>query len=188
VRQLSWFRYGLLLATVMLLVAAGAGARQAPPVAEQAPAWAEAPGLRGFYYVTEENKKPVEALAACAPGYHMASLWEILDPAELHYAQHVAGAQVLADQGSGPPAGFWGWVRTGGDGSVANVAGQANCNVWTDTELGHFGTIVQLSPDWASAATAISPWEAKTWGCQQHAQVWCVSYEVSLMWLPVIRK
>jgi hypothetical protein len=180
-------RYGLLLLLSLLVVTgAGARARQAQePVAGER-AGVQVAGLRGFYYVTEADRRPAEALSSCAAGYHMASLWEILDPTELRYARCLAEAKVLADQGSGPPAGYWGWVRTGGDGSVVELAGQANCHVWTDTALGHFGTIVRLNPDWAAPASAISPWEARTWGCQQIAPVWCVSDGVYGVWLPMV--
>lgn len=178
-------RYGLLL-LLSLLVVTGARARPGPAAVEAEGAAAQVAGLRGFYYVSAANWRPVEAPASCAAGYHMASVWEMLDPAALRYARYLTGAQVQADQGSGPPAGFWGWVRTGGDGSVADIAGQGNCEVWTDTALGHYGTIVRLNPDWAAPASVISPWEAKTWGCQQIAPVWCVSDGVYGVWLPMV--
>jgi hypothetical protein len=150
-------RYGLLL-LLSLLVVTGARARPGPAAVEvEQGRRPRLPGLRGFYYVSAANWRPVEAPASCAAGYHMASLWEMLDPAALRYARYLTGAQVQADQGSGPPAGFWGWVRTGGDGSVADIAGQANCHVWTDTALGHYGTIVRLNPDWASAGECDQP-------------------------------
>ena len=39
---------------------------------------AQAPSMRQ-YYVTTTKKPGGEATTACAAGYHMASLWEILD-------------------------------------------------------------------------------------------------------------
>lgn len=41
-------------------------------------------GPRGFYLTTTTHTGD-QALAACAAGFHMASLWEILDPSNLRY-------------------------------------------------------------------------------------------------------
>jgi hypothetical protein len=37
------------------------------------------------YYLTNTTHLPDSALTACAPGFHMASIWEILDPSNLNY-------------------------------------------------------------------------------------------------------
>jgi hypothetical protein len=62
------------------------------------------------FYLTQDGYDGSQALSACAQGYHMASLWEILDPSNLSYDTSL-GATV-ADSGSGPPNGS-GWIRTG---------------------------------------------------------------------------
>ena len=62
------------------------------------------------------------AAAACAAGFHMAALVELLDPSTLAY---VAGLGVpepfQSDQGSGPPFQLRGWARTGMGGPRADI-------------------------------------------------------------------
>lgn len=131
-------------------------------------------GQRSFY-VTLSNVNGDQALNSCAEGYHMASLYELHDPTALTYALGEPTAKTLADQGTGPVAGWWGWVRTGGVASTTNAAGQANCDLWTSAVAGEYGTLVRLSQDWTAPATAISPWQAQTWSCSGLAPVWCIS-------------
>lgn len=125
------------------------------------------------YYVTNANFTGDEVLAACAAGYHAASLWEIYDTTDLAYAYSHPDAQTLADSAWGPPI-WWGWVRTGGDPSAANTAGQANCNAWTTGQSGTYGTLVRPNSAWTGASTTISPWQTQTWSCAGIAPVWCV--------------
>lgn len=140
------------------------------------------------FYITTANLLGDAALDTCAEGYHFASLWEILDVNDLKYAEDHPAAKVRADQGDGPAAGWWGWVRTGVDAYTGNSAGQANCNLWASSEVGDYGTIVRLDPVWTDAAVAISPWETQTWSCAGTAPVWCVSDPVFGLWLPTVIK
>ncbi len=165
--------------------AAGAGAAAAAAERPQAPLVQY--GERSFY-VTEENFDGSQALAACVEGYHMASLWEMMDVTALSYATDLAEARVQSDQGMGPPAGWWGWVRTGNGASAVNAAGQANCMAWTSNTAGDFGSLVRLNASWATPRTAISPWQAQVWGCNLHAPVWCVSDPVYGVFLPGVWK
>jgi hypothetical protein len=109
----------------------------------------------------------------------MASLWEILDTSNLKYASDV-GVKIL-DQGSGPPAGIWGWVRTGwtttsGSTEGSSTPGQAHCFLWSHSTDDYRGTRVRLSNDWGRAFrnTPIAPWEADARKCNNREHVWCV--------------
>ncbi len=66
-------------------------------------------GARQFY-LTRNRFQGDEALTACAPGYHMASLWEIHDVTYLRYNTALGSTQ--ADSGLGPPS-----VASHGDGT-----------------------------------------------------------------------
>jgi hypothetical protein len=126
---------------------------------------ADAAKLRKFY-VTVENLDGNETLTACAKGYHMASLWEILDTSNLSYN---ADLGITGDDtGSGPPSNLIGWIRTG------NItAGPSDCNAWNSDDVGDSGTVVSLLLSNAPA-TYISPWSAEISGCELTQHVWCV--------------
>ena len=170
----------LLIALVGLLVLFGAVAALTPLAGRgQGPAKQQR-GPRKFY-VTQGRYDGSQALSACADGYHMASLWEILDPSNLSYDTGLGAT--LADSGSGPPTVVPGWVRTGflssagitaADGSVQ--PGTANCQAWTSASSGAHGTTVYL-PIYTPAdvgVTPISPWVAGTRSCDRPELAWCV--------------
>lgn len=182
----QWSRAALVfLPSILLLVLAAATvARQRPDTPALAAGLPHLANEKRHFYVTTGNYFPTAAPATCAAGYHMASLWEIFDTSTLTYARDVPGAKTNADQGSGPVSGHWGWVRTGGSASVVNIAGRANCNLWTSRSAAEYGTIVQLSDFWTASAVAISPWQAKLWTCYDYAAVWCVSDPVYGSFLP----
>ena len=56
---------------------------------------------RRSFYLTKTTHTGAQALAACAEGYHMASLWEILNPSNLRYDTELG--VVVGDSGFGPP-------------------------------------------------------------------------------------
>jgi hypothetical protein len=178
----------LLLAMLLLIQAARALASQLPAENEPAETFLYLVGQPRHFYVSMTNVSGDDAINSCADGYHLASVWEILDVTDLVYASDHAAAKLLTDQGSGPAAGWWGWARTGGAASVANVAGRANCNAWASSTSGEYGTLVRLNPDWTDSATTISSWEAQTWSCAGTAPVWCVSDPVFGVWLPTMVK
>jgi len=129
------------------------------------------------FYLTAEDHTGATAATACTRGYHMASLWEILDVSNLQYAaipqRGVGSAIPTDDQGSGPPRRA-GWVRTGG---VAENAGSSNlglinCDAFT-VAVGE-GTTVTLLEAWNDAPTAIGPWEPRVAECAGTRFVWCV--------------
>lgn len=126
---------------------------------------------RSFYLTTTDHNGS-EALTACDTGFHMASLWEILDTSNLRY--DTSRGHTHADSGSGPPFAIHGWIRTGnqvGD----DGAGNANCLAYTTANELVFGTTVNLPRLWASPeVTVISPWVALAQTCNQTKRVWCV--------------
>ncbi len=123
------------------------------------------------YYLTKTNYNGANASTACASGYHMASLWEILDPSNLEYNTTLGHAR--DDSGEGPPVYYSGWVRTGYNGSSANIAGQGNCNAWTSSGPNDYGTVAYLPPDW-TAGQDIHIWRVGTRTCENAVPVWCV--------------
>ena len=127
------------------------------------------------FYLTRTAHDGNEALTACAPGYHMASLWEIFDPTQLRYETSLG--LVLADSGSGPPGGY-GYIRTGMEAVfVSNTFGTPpNCRAWTsDNGALYEGTAVSLTSAWLTqVGSALSPWNATVTVCSEPARVWCV--------------
>jgi hypothetical protein len=136
---------------------------------------AVAAGSGRRFLVTNTNVTGANADTSCPAGFHMASLWELHDVTALTYDQYVPNAKARSDMGTGPVAGWWAWVRTGNDAFNANLAGRANCDVWTSTTAGHYGTLARLAETWTAAGVAISPWQAQTWSCTGTAPVWCVA-------------
>jgi hypothetical protein len=126
------------------------------------------------FLVTAANSSGANADTSCPAGFHMANLYELTDVTHLTYA-NVTGARMRADQGGGPVAGWWGWVRTGYDSYYLNAAGRANCRLWSSATSGDYGTVVRLADTWTAAGVAISPWQAQTWSCGGTAPVWCVA-------------
>ena len=123
------------------------------------------------FYLTKTDHNGAQALSACAPGYHMASLWEIFDPSNLRYNTDLG--LTLEDSGFGPPARS-GWIRTGFMNSSADLAGSGNCNAWTSASADHNGSKVVLSPNWSLDGNITSPWNASHFSCSNVFQVWCV--------------
>lgn len=130
-------------------------------------------GQRSFY-LTDANYQTNEVLNACAEGYHMASLWEILDVSNLVYEANHPDAHTKSDSGSGPPALWFGWIRTGWDASGSNAAGSGNCQNWSSVDSGDVGSIVRLSNDWSSQPSRVGAWEPSTSTCNVVGPVWCV--------------
>ena len=124
------------------------------------------------FYATENLFTGGQALTACAPGYHMASLWEILNPTTLTY--NTTLGFVVGDSGSGPPD-LAGRIRTGYVEGGNPAAGVGNCHAWTSSADTDWGTLVSLSANWVANSTSISPWIAQVVTCDRPQLVWCVS-------------
>lgn len=133
-----------------------------------------------LFYLTVTSSEGNGALGACAPGYHMASFWEIHDTSQLRYNADLGLTR--ADSGSGPASGAPGWVRTGWFSGTSTTPGVGNCAAWTSNDLAHSGTTAALGGlDWSSPAQHGSPWRASTAACGftgpggiQPPRVWCV--------------
>jgi hypothetical protein len=138
-------------------------------------------------YLTNFSRTPSGVLSACSTGYHMASLWEIADISNLTYDTNHPDAYNKVDSGQGPPALWYGWVRTGYDSSTANTAGTGNCANWTSTTGTAYGTIARLTNNWDVSAGAFSYWEADPWTCAGTAPVWCVG-NFSNIHIPLVVK
>lgn len=130
---------------------------------------------RRSYYLTQTEHNGAQAPTACAAGYHMASLWEILDPSNLRYDTQLGFTQ--ADSGFGPPAALVeGWIRTGRDANSTGMPGFANCQAYMSDNLLDQGTAVRLTSVWDSPAELrrVEPWSSDNIGCGNFRRVWCV--------------
>ena len=125
------------------------------------------------FYLTPDRFDGSQALTACAPGYHMASLWEIHEPSNLTYNTKLGLPN--DDSGSGPPANLGGWIRTGSTSSGDGTPGVGNCNAGTSQDAGVSGTTMFLSPLWGLPSTFSSPWTPLSFTCDNAIRVWCVS-------------
>ena len=144
-------------------------------------------GLRRHFYVTAHKVPADQVLGACAPGYHAASIWEILDVSNLTYDAAHPAAFTRADSGQGPPSAWYGWVRTGYSSSSNSTAGMGNCYAWTSTSNSAHGTAVGLSYAWEIAPGDISTWDAESFGCDTVGPVWCVG-DFHSIYLPVVMR
>jgi len=124
------------------------------------------------YYLTQGTFDASQARMACEDGYHMASLWEIFDTTNLKY--DTSRGTTLSDSGSGPPAQFGGWIRTGGSFGTSTTPGVGNCNAYTTNLDSLHGTSVHLYSQWGDGATLVSPWRAVSDSCDELLPVWCV--------------
>lgn len=131
--------------------------------------------LKSGFYLTNTDYSPSTALTACATGYHMASIWELMNISALTYHSAHPSAHNKADDGYGPPSHWYGWVRTGWDSSANSTAGSGNCLNWTSSSNTDYGVSVRLSNAWATPLGSIGPWEATSFTCDMVGPVWCVS-------------
>ena len=161
------------LSTLALLVVALLsiliwGQREVAASGSQAPLSASPPMRQ--YYLASAAFDATYALSACVAGYHMASLWELLDTSHLTY--NSTQGMYYGDSGLGPPTVLWGWVRTGYNSNNGSTAGQANCNAWSSTSGN--GTYVSLPYNWTAAPQDIHVWTVGSTSCGSPAYVWCV--------------
>jgi hypothetical protein len=144
------------------------------PVSTLAAVVVPAPIKRGFY-LTNTSYATNVPLTACAKGYHMASIWELLEVSTLNYHFKHPYAYTKADSGKGPPSFWYGWVRTGYDSSNNSTAGTGNCNNWSSVSGADYGVAVRLTNNWQTSLGAIGPWQATSFTCNYTGPVWCVS-------------
>jgi hypothetical protein len=123
------------------------------------------------FYVTQSSVNGANALSACGPGFHMASLWEIHEPSSLQYDASLGGG--APDLGLGAPSDYLAWVRTGAN-TQDPEPGAKHCNQWTTASAGSSGTLVMLTDNWLATNTATWPWIAVVEPCSSSRPVWCV--------------
>ena len=144
---------------------------------------------RRVFYLAEDptlDWNGVQALFACHPGFHMASMWEILDPGNLRYiTDDELGTGYLArragDSGMGPPSGAIGWVRTGFLSSQERDGGRGNCRAWESSSSADDGSLAGLNTCWdggapcdLTASQMAHWWVTGTGPCHLPQKVWCV--------------
>lgn len=152
------------------------------------PAAAFIPSTAGrHFYVTYATYAPGTAPTACSAGYHMASVWEILDVSDLAYDYNQPDAKTVADSGFGPPSNWYGWVRTGNDASSDSTAGTGNCRNWSSVSPSDYGSAVSLAKNWQTASGHIPGWDAASFTCDSAKPVWCVG-DFHKTYLPLILK
>lgn len=136
------------------------------------------PPKRRFYvtalaaYTGDEADEP----GTCAPGYHFASLYEILDVSQLQYVADLGhGDNGGYDLGTGPVTDATGWVRTGRFNLSANQGiGRNNCDGWSSSSSNLSGSTVTLEFVWNGTVRPTSPWKPISDFCDQTQRVWCV--------------
>ena len=174
---------GLLATCLVAYLAWGhQGASAASP---EAPRAVSSTTMRQFYLTPDAAYTGATALTACDPGYHMASLWEILDPSSLKY--NTDKGYTDDDSGQGAPLGPAGWIRTGGSSTSSSTAGYASCHAWTRGDSGDHGSVVWLSGPWTGDPIDIHVWDAGVATCDAAYWVWCVEDDVgSTVYLPLV--
>jgi hypothetical protein len=127
---------------------------------------------RRWYYLTATSSYDGSgASTACDAGFHMASIYEILDVSNLRY--DTVRGNVKDDSGLGPPQTLSGWIRTGeASGFPGNQVQLSNCNAWTSSSPSHYGTKAFLGADWLAAA--LPYWRGITASCDLSNPVWCI--------------
>jgi hypothetical protein len=158
----------LLLMPAGLLFAGGPGPGFGPGPVPVPEIWIAA---EKTYYLTRGLHQGNDVLKACAPKYHVASPWELLDVSNLTY--NTVLGMTVPDSGYGPPAGYEpGWLRTADDGP--------NCLNWTTINPGQMGFIGSLSI--TELLNGNNGWTYGHYDCGDHAYVWCVSDPVIMHW------
>lgn len=127
------------------------------------------------YYLTTTKHDGANALTGCAPGFHMASLWEVFDTSSLVYDTTLGAAR--EDSGQGPPTLQVGWIRTGYLPQQSLGIGRANCLAWSSAATTAWGTTAGVEHRWSgvgAVVSPISPWSALEESCNFPRTVWCV--------------
>ena len=152
--------------------------RQASPNAEsldvpQSPAaW-----VARSFYLSKAGVPGGSAASACSVGFHMASIYEVLNVSALRY--NTALGLETGDSGQGPPGLSLGWAKTGLVGDALHT-----CNGWTSSAPGLYqGFAIRLNALAGIPAPAfgLQPWEFLGFGdkynsasCDTRHSVWCV--------------
>jgi len=137
------------------------------------------------FYLTRDTYNGVDAPQACDRGYHMASMFEILDPSNLKY--NTDRGYIQDDSGHGPPADPSGWIRTGGSSVSSSSPGYASCYAWASDHGGDRGTVAWLGGTWTGDPRSLHVWQAGVAPCNAGMRVWCVQDSVgTAIYLPLV--
>lgn len=129
-------------------------------------------GGRRAFYLTPSRFSGANALTACDPGFHMASIWELVSLGGLQYDS--ARGSTTEDSGEGPPV-FAGWVRTGTSAAPNDSLRLANCNAWTTNASTATGTVAGLAEDEGSRTVPGTAWVLQSPSCAGLRNVWCIA-------------
>ena len=151
----------LFLATAVLIV--GVTLLYAPPKKQSGKS----------FYLTVTDHDGAETPFACVPRFHMASIYEILEPTGLIYDSNLGVVQ--DDSGSGPPSLAFGWIRTGGVARGALTPFEANCDAYQSNTPSMDGTLGFLSDPGQGGTRIGSAWGGTIDSCDMPNPVWCVS-------------
>lgn len=114
---------------------------------------------RRRYYLTPGTADGAGAEAECAPGFHLASVYEIQNPAVLDYVTTLGLTR--DDSGTGPPTTDTGWARAG---ELTDT-----CNAFMSGSSGLIGTIALFTSDIGP------PLLRGQITCNFPTEVWCVA-------------
>jgi len=132
-----------------------------------------------LFYLSQNSADGASATYACHPGFHLASVWELLDPSNLVYDKTLG--VTVANAGSGPPADNTGtpgptdgWIRDG------LTSSSGNCSAWSSGSSNENGTLAAFYrngvfgfPDVGNGSEA-SAWGLRGAACNVPQNVWCV--------------
>lgn len=123
------------------------------------------------FYLRKTVVDGSHVLGSCATGFHVASIWELHEPALLTYSKSLGATNT--DDGNGPPTSDAGWARTGYSAWPGNDIGRANCGVWTSNSSADYGTVIFLQLG-GSVSSPVDPWGETSELCSGSWPVWCV--------------
>ena len=136
------------------------------------------PAKAKMYYLTATGFTGGYAIMACDSGFHMASISEIQDTSNLHYANRSPTAydSLVDDPGLDPPSNQKGWIRSG----VYPPSGFVyDCDHFANEHNVQLGTTVALQSFSVNAGPGQlvshpNRWRATLNPCPQPEPVWCV--------------
>jgi len=120
---------------------------------------------QSFYLTNSPTLGAFDPDLVCVDGYHMASLYELKNPSEMHYDTNPVYSLILDDSGSGAPV-LNGWIRSGRDASTGQ-----NCSVWLSEHQNSMGQVVQPT----FTTTVFGTWGLSSAPCNTLHYLWCIS-------------
>jgi hypothetical protein len=137
------------------------------------------PARAKMYYLTVTSFTGGDAITACDPRFHMASISEIQDPSSLQYATRSTPAYEAPPSTveSSHKPNHMGWIRTG---KVPFWGYSDNCDFWMSSSDRQRGTTMEryssrgsVRPE-PSATDPITSWHKTLTSCALPKHVWCI--------------